>query len=130
MTTWTFHHFNGFLNYTSVFTSRVYCWDSFNLSFSFACGNRCVEGRNVKILMLLQEEKGHGCMYPNISVKSFRIHIWFTLKYTDRYKRSLHFTFRYIDDILSLNNSKRFDFVDCIYPTELEIKDTLCLFMH
>jgi len=28
MTTWTFHHFNGFLNYTSVFTSRVYCWVS------------------------------------------------------------------------------------------------------
>jgi hypothetical protein len=25
MNTWTFHHFNGFLNYTSVFISRVYC---------------------------------------------------------------------------------------------------------
>ena len=53
-----------------------------------------------------------------------------SLKHTDRYKRSLYFTFRYIDDILSLNNSKLFDFVDCIYPSELEAKDTLCLFMH
>ena len=32
--------------------------------------------------------------------------------------------FRYIDDVLSLNNSRFGDFVDCIYPIELEIKDT------
>jgi hypothetical protein len=34
------------------------------------------------------------------------------------------FTFRYIDDVLSLNNSRFGDFVDRIYPIELEIKDT------
>ena len=34
-----------------------------------------------------------------------------------------NFTFRYIDDFLSLNNSKFGDFVDHIYPIELEIKD-------
>ena len=38
--------------------------------------------------------------------------------------RSFHFTFRYIDDILSLNNSKFGDIVERIYSTELEIKDT------
>ena len=38
--------------------------------------------------------------------------------------RSFNFTFRYIDDVLSLNNCKFVDFVDCIYPIELEIKDT------
>ena len=38
--------------------------------------------------------------------------------------RSFNFTFRYIDDILSLNNSRFGDFVDRIYPIELEIKDT------
>ena len=32
--------------------------------------------------------------------------------------------FRYINDVLSLNNSKFGDFVDRIYPIELEIKDT------
>ena len=32
--------------------------------------------------------------------------------------------FRYIDDVLSLNNSRVGDFVDPIYPIELEIKDT------
>jgi hypothetical protein len=37
--------------------------------------------------------------------------------------RSYNFTFRYIDDVLSLNNSRFGDFVDCIYPIELEIKD-------
>jgi hypothetical protein len=34
------------------------------------------------------------------------------------------FTFRYIDDILSLNNSRFGDSVDRIYLIELEIKDT------
>jgi hypothetical protein len=38
--------------------------------------------------------------------------------------RSFNFTFCYIDDVLSLNNSRFGDFVDCIYPIELEIKDT------
>jgi hypothetical protein len=37
---------------------------------------------------------------------------------------TFNFTFRYIDDVLSLNNSRFGDFVDHIYPIELEIKDT------
>ena len=37
--------------------------------------------------------------------------------------RSFNFTFRYIDDVLSLNNSEFGDCVDRIYHTELEIKD-------
>ena len=36
---------------------------------------------------------------------------------------SFNFTFRYIDDVLSLNNFRLGDFVDRIYPIELEIKD-------
>ena len=36
----------------------------------------------------------------------------------------LNFTFHYIDDVLSLNNYRFGDFVDRIYPIELEIKDT------
>ena len=38
--------------------------------------------------------------------------------------RSFNFTFRYIDDVLSLNNPKFSDYVDFIYPEDLEIKDT------
>ena len=38
--------------------------------------------------------------------------------------RFFNFTFRYIDDVLSLNNSRFDDFVDRIYPIELEIEDT------
>jgi hypothetical protein len=38
--------------------------------------------------------------------------------------RSFNFTFRHVDDILSLNNSRFGDFVDHIYPIEFEIKDT------
>ena len=36
--------------------------------------------------------------------------------------RSFNFTFRYIDYVLSLNNSRFGDFVDRIYPIELRIK--------
>jgi hypothetical protein len=35
-----------------------------------------------------------------------------------------NFTFHYIDDVRSLNNSRFGDFVDRLYPIELEIKDT------
>jgi hypothetical protein len=38
--------------------------------------------------------------------------------------RSFNFTFCYIDDVLSLNNSSFGDFADRISPIELEIKDT------
>jgi hypothetical protein len=38
--------------------------------------------------------------------------------------RSFNFTFRYIDDVRSLNHSRFGDFVDRIYLIELEIKDT------
>ena len=38
--------------------------------------------------------------------------------------QSFNFTFCYIDEVLSLNNYRFGDFVDCIYPIELEIKDT------
>ena len=38
--------------------------------------------------------------------------------------RSFNFTYRYIDDVLSLNNSKFSEYLDRIYPDELEIKDT------
>ena len=36
-----------------------------------------------------------------------------------------NFTFRYIDDVLSLNNSKFSDYINDIYPEELEIKETI-----
>ena len=38
--------------------------------------------------------------------------------------RSFNVTSRYIDGVLSLNNSRLGDFVDRIYPIKLEIKDT------
>jgi hypothetical protein len=37
--------------------------------------------------------------------------------------RTFNFTIRYIDDVLSLNNSRFGGFVDRIYPIDLEIKD-------
>ena len=45
-------------------------------------------------------------------------------KYEKKLARSFNFTFLYVDDVLSLNNSSFGDFADRIYPIELEIKDT------
>ena len=45
-------------------------------------------------------------------------------KNENKLTRSFNFTFRYIDDVLSLNDSRFGDFVDRIYPIELQIKDT------
>ena len=38
--------------------------------------------------------------------------------------QSFNFSFRYIDDVLSLNNPQFKDYLHLIYPKELEIKDT------
>ena len=45
-------------------------------------------------------------------------------KNENKLARSLNFTFRCIDDVISLNNCRFCDFIDRIYPIELEIKDT------
>jgi hypothetical protein len=39
--------------------------------------------------------------------------------------RALNFTYRYIDDVLSINNSRFAEFLPLIYPPELEIKETI-----
>jgi hypothetical protein len=49
---------------------------------------------------------------------------WLRKKNEKKLARSFNFTFCYIDDVLSLSNSRFGDFVDRIYPIELEIKDT------
>ena len=38
--------------------------------------------------------------------------------------KSFCFTYRYIDDVLSINNSKFGYYINIIYPVKLEIKDT------
>ena len=37
--------------------------------------------------------------------------------------RAFKFTYRYIDDVLSINNSRFTEFLPLIYPPELEIKE-------
>ena len=50
-------------------------------------------------------------------------------KNAKKFSRSFIFTFRYIDDVLSLNNSRFGDFIDRIYLTELEIMDSTAIGM-
>jgi hypothetical protein len=44
--------------------------------------------------------------------------------WTEQLARTVYFTLHYIDNVLSLINSKLGDIVDCIYPIELEIEYT------
>jgi hypothetical protein len=41
--------------------------------------------------------------------------------------RVLNFTYWYIDDVLSINNSRFEEFLPLIYPPELEVKGTTFL---
>ena len=61
------------------------------------------------------------CYHLTKSSASSLIDIFFIEK---KLAQSLNYMFHYIDDVLSLNNSRFGDFVDRIYPIELEIKDT------
>jgi hypothetical protein len=38
--------------------------------------------------------------------------------------RAFNFTYRYIDDVLSINNSRFAEFLPLIYPPEVEVKET------
>jgi hypothetical protein len=38
--------------------------------------------------------------------------------------RAFNFTYRYIDDVLSINNYRFAEFLPLLYPPELEVKET------
>jgi hypothetical protein len=38
--------------------------------------------------------------------------------------RAFNLTYRYIDDVLSINNSRFAEFLPLIYPPELKVKET------
>ena len=44
--------------------------------------------------------------------------------------RAFNFTYRYIDDVLSINNSRFPEFLPLIYPPELEVKASIQLRPH
>ena len=44
--------------------------------------------------------------------------------HNSKLKLSFNFTYRYIDDALSINNSRFAEFLPLIYPPELEVKET------
>ena len=56
--------------------------------------------------------------HSNSQIENKLTTAWFKKKKINRKK------FQYIDDVLSLNNSKFGDYVERIYPIELEIKST------
>jgi hypothetical protein len=71
---------------------------------------------------------GTNCitLLANLFLYSYKVNLIQGLLKTNEKKiaRSCNFTFRYIYDVRSLNNSRQGDFVDRSYFIELEIKDT------
>ena len=63
-------------------------------------------------------------LLADLFLYSYEVDFILLQKNENKLARSFNFTFRYIDDVLSLNNSRFGDFIDRIYPIELEIKDT------
>jgi hypothetical protein len=51
---------------------------------------------------------------PNSLIRHLKIHE----------ARAFNFTYRYIDDVSSINNSRFAEFLPLIYPPELEVKET------
>ena len=58
---------------------------------------------------------------------SLLVDLFIYSKNEKKLSRSYNFIFRYIDDVIALNNSKFCNFVDSIYPIELEVKIQLGL---
>ena len=50
-------------------------------------------------------------------------------KKKDKLAISFNYSFHYINDVLSLNNSRFINYIHLVYPNELEIKDTTDTFM-
>ena len=70
---------------------------------------------------------GTNCapLLADLFLYSFEAEFLDGLKKKDKHlARSFNFSFRYIDDVLSLNNARFGDYLHLIYPKELEIKDT------
>jgi hypothetical protein len=56
-------------------------------------------------------------------IYDFKIEVPFIIKKIHE-ARAFNFTYRYIDDVLSINNSRFAEFLPLIYPPELEVKET------
>jgi hypothetical protein len=80
-------------------------------------------------LCLVDSRHTYGCKLFSFSRRLVPFSLWGRLqgllkKNEKELAWSFNFTFRYIDNVLSRKNHRFCDFVDRIYPIELEIKDT------
>ena len=81
--------------------------DNIFVEFGGWFSNRLLESQWVPIALLYLQIYFYIPMKQNLSKGLYR-----------------NFTFRYIDDVLSLNNNRFSDHLHLIYPSELKIKDT------
>ena len=61
--------------------------------------------------------------YISVFIRS-GIHTVFALNWKEKFSISVHFTYRYIDDVLSINNPDFENHLGQMYNAELEIKNT------
>ena len=94
----------------------------------FLIDNIFVECGGVIFQQVIGIPMGTNCapLLADLFLYSYEVEFIQTLiKSSERHlAKSFCFTYRYIDDVLSINNPKFGDYINIIYPVELEIKDT------
>ena len=95
-------------------------------------------GSHFKIYVVLKDNLPQECVYlsrnritvtfwwQGVCITNWLRHIW-SRSWKDKKiheARAFNFIYRYINDALSINNSRFAEFVPLIYPPELEVKET------
>ena len=105
-----------------------YTEDDIVRMIEFLIDNIFVESGGVIFQQVIVIPMGTNCapLLADLFLYSYEAEFIQTLiKSGKRYlAKSFSFTYRYIDDVLAINNPKFGNYIDDIYPAELEIKDT------
>ena len=105
-----------------------YTEDDIVRMLEFLIDNIFVECGGVSFQQVIGIPMGTNCapLLADLFLYSYKAEFIQTLikSGTRHLAKSFRFTYRYIDDVLSINNPKFGDCIDYIYPKELEIKDT------
>ena len=66
----------------------------------------------------------HAAPVANVLWKPLGIHTVFALSWKEKIASQFNFTYRYIDDVWSINNPDFENYLGQMYPAELELKNT------
>ena len=103
---WRWHHKDAWVSGRQHF--RGFCGKGFPADSRYSNGNKLCPSSSRHISLLIWS----------------RIYTVFALNGRKQLASRFNFTYRYIDDVLSINNPEFENYLGQMYPVELEIKDT------